>query len=621
MNLIHRGICLAALAVVILPSVPALAEGQTKPGLSCDESLITAFQPDDQTTVVGVKQFRAGESIALGRDDPARSPKATSDVCLVKLVVGPDNPGPEGAPSTASGIGIEVWLPSPERWNKRIHAMGGGGFQGGRHAAADGIGSPYAYHIAGIEGAVSSTTDTGHSDDIVLGTAQPRGDFALNPDGSFAGNLWEDFAVRAIHEQAVKTKQLTEAFYGEPAKHAYWEGGSTGGRQGHKLAQAYPDDFDGIIANYPALNWNPFVAALLYPQLVIQRDLGGKPLSEAQLDLVSNAAIAACDTVGGQHIGFILDPSQCRYNPVRDRGVLCKSDGGTNGTPDCVTRVQAWAINKMWYGPTRDGSVPDPARDNGWEMPRADGHIWFGPTRGTSLWNAFFTRAFGFPAGLANPGNTPTLGSDMIAIIAGDPTLADDGFINASGEAQSRWKELTYEDFGKLLEQSVAEEADKYASISADDPDLSLFRDRGGKMLFWHGLNDELIPPQGSIQYYESVMAAMGGTEAVQKFYRLYLVPGAGHGSANGSSNPASNPPQMGSQLYPLLVAWVEGGEAPGAMTLNTPPPGQPGAVGGIPMPAAAADARPMSLPACPYPQKVMYFAGDPFEAGSYKCR
>ncbi|MCB2074685.1 MAG: tannase/feruloyl esterase family alpha/beta hydrolase [Novosphingobium sp.] len=618
---IRRGMCLAALATASLPAVPAYAEGAAKAGLACDETLKSQFRPDAQTNVILVKQFRAGESIALDGDNPARSPKATNGVCLVKLVVGPGNPGPKDAPSTSRGIGIEIWLPSHDRWNKRIHAMGGGGFQGGRHASPEGIGSPYAYFIADREGAVSSTTDTGHGDEIVLGTAQPRGDFALNPDGSFASNLWEDFAVRAIHEQAVKTKALTEAFYGEPAKFAYWEGGSTGGRQGHKLAQAYPDDFDGIIANYPALNWNPFVAALLYPQFVIQRDLGGEPLSQAQLDLVSNAAIAACDVTGGQHVGFILDPSRCAYDPVRDRAVLCLSDGGTNDTPDCVTRKQATAINKMWYGPTRDGSVPDPAKDNGWIMPRAHGHLWYGLTRGTSLWNAYFTRAFGFPAGVANPGNTPTLGSDMIAIIAEEPSLADNGFVNESGKAQSGWKDLTYGEFAQLLEQAVAEDSEKFASINTDDPDLSEFRDRGGKMLFWHGLNDELIPPQGSVQYYEAVLAEMGGAEAVHEFYRLYLVPGAGHGSPNGSSNPGANPPQMGFQLYPLLVEWVENGKAPGAITLNTPSPGQPGAIGGIPLPPVAPDARQMSLPACPYPERISYVAGDPFQAGSYECR
>ncbi|MEZ5744671.1 MAG: tannase/feruloyl esterase family alpha/beta hydrolase [Sphingomonadaceae bacterium] len=570
----------ACLSVAGLSPAPALADAHSHTGLTCDESIKTGFRPDDHTTVVRVRLFRAGEPVALERDDPARSPRAASDVCLVKLVVGPGNPGPQGAPSTSPGIGIEVWLPAHDKWNRRIHAMGGGGFQGGRHATPNGVGSPFAFYIADREGAVTSTTDTGHGDDIVLGAGQPRGDFALNPDGSFASNLWDDFAVRAIHEQAVRTKQLTEAFYGEPARYAYWEGGSTGGRQGHMLAQNHPDDFDGIIANYPALNWNPFVAAILYPQLVIQRDLDGQPMTEAQMDLVSNAAIASCDRVSGKHLGFILDPSQCRYNPVKDRAVLCKSDGGRNATPDCVTRRQARAINKIWFGPTRDGSVPDPAMDNGWSMPRTQGHVWYGLARGTSLWNAYITRAFGFPAGVANPGNPPSLGSDMIAILAGDPSLADPGFVNASADARSAWKDLSYEEFAALLEQAIANDDEKYASISANDPDLTAFRDRGGKMLYWHGLSDELIPPQGSIAYYETVLDAMGGADEVHDFYRLYLVPGAGHGSPNGTSNPLANPPQMGSQLYPLLIDWVENGKAPGAITMNTPPPGQPGSLG-----------------------------------------
>ena len=88
-------------------SNPALAQP-----LACDDSIKTKFAPDAQTTVVLVKAFKKGEKLLLSRTNAAQAPIAANDVCLVKLMVGPGNPGPTGAPSTSAGIGIEVWLPS-----------------------------------------------------------------------------------------------------------------------------------------------------------------------------------------------------------------------------------------------------------------------------------------------------------------------------------------------------------------------------------------------------------------------------------------------------------------------------------------------------------------------------
>lgn len=122
-------------------------------------------------------------------------------------------------------------------------------------------------------------------------------------------------------------------------------------------------------------------------------------------------------------------------------------------------------------------------------------------------------------------------------------------------------------------------------------------------MLTWHGLNDEMIVVQGTIRYYKSVIAAMGGLADVQSFYRLYLIPGNGHGAHNGTSNPDANPPEA-PDLYPLLVNWVEKGIAPERVDMTTS--------------SSAAERK--SLPACPYPQKAHYGIGDPKVAASYTC-
>ncbi len=575
-------------------------------GLTCDDTLKEQFRPDELTKVVLVKPYAKGDALVLPGDDPAMAPKVGNDICLVKLMVGPGNPGPEGAPSTSDGIGIEIWLPSKANWNERIHALGGGGFQGGAAGSADNIGNPMAAAVAFTEGAVSSSSDAGHASvPKNYGIPDSGGDFLMLPDGSPNAVLWHDYSVRALHEQAVKTKALTDAYYGRPARYSYWDGSSTGGRQGHKLAQAHPEDFDGIIANLPAINFVPLLASMLWPQLVFERDLGGEPLTVEQQDLVSRAAIKACDTVGGQHLGFIMDPAQCRYDPVMDPGVLCVLEGGANEGPECLTRKQAVAVNKIWYGPSEDGSVPDPAEDNGWNIPVGGKQLWFGPARGTSLWNWFFTAMLGRPAGVANPGAASFLGAHGVALAAGNPKLAGTDFLNGRGNGEDGWKELSYEEFAEAVRRGNVLDATTFSQINTDNPDLSAFEAAGGKLLFWHGTNDEVIPVQGSMQYYDSVVEAMGSLERVQDFYRFYVVPGAGHQSPNGTANPAANPPIFSRDgLYAHLVKWVEQGEAPGRIVLESP------------------SAQPVtrSQPVCPYPAKARYAGGDPNAAESYDC-
>jgi len=475
-------------------------------------------------------------------------------------------------------------------------------------AGAGGAGgtTPSPSFIATVEGAVSANTDTGHN--------QPGGgSFAMNPDGSINEVLWNDFAQRGIHQMAVKSKQLTKAYYGKDAKYAYWDGFSTGGRQGHKLAQLHPDDFDGILAGAPAFNWTRFITNELFPQIVYLRDLGGVPLTSGQLNALGNAAINACDVVNGVHMGYIPDPSQCRYDPTQDASVICAANGGTNTTANCVTPLQAQAMNKLWYGQTRDGTAPPPSVDNSWSLhvPRGN-HLWYGLARGSS-----FGGLGGSNAGVPAPF---TISTDLVALELQDAKLATPSFINATatptGRGQDGWKNLSYGQLANAYDQGLVLQRN-FAHINTDEANLRPFRKSGGKMIMYHGLADVLIMPQGSVNYYERVIDEMEGLHQVQKFYRFFLVPGMAHGFSNGTTNPNANPPLPGSanadgvadgtsQLYDALTAWVEKGIAPSRIDIST----------------VATTAFPVvkSRPICAYPKKATYVAGDVNLASSYVC-
>ena len=175
-------------------------------------------------------------------------------------------------------INIEVWLPPPANWNHRFQAEGGGGYAG--------VISYSALAMAVTGDAVTgqfatASTDTGHP---ATGTAngqggangaQAGGGFALNPANDMLNEgLIVDFASRSLHEMTLKAKAVIKAYYGKPQNYAYWNGCSTGGRQGWMEAQMFPDDYDGILAGAPAFNWDRFIPAELWPELVMNLDVG-----------------------------------------------------------------------------------------------------------------------------------------------------------------------------------------------------------------------------------------------------------------------------------------------------------------------------------------------------------
>ena len=388
---------------------------------------------------------------------------------------------------------VKVWIALPLK-NWNGRFRGNGG--GGFLT-----GSAESLRGAVAQGFATAATDGGHEGG--------SGSFALDKSGRLNWQEIRDFAYLGIHDMTVVGKALTQAFYGKPPRYSYFVGLSTGGRQGLTEAQRYPADYDGIFSGCPAIHWASLVASTLWPQVVMN---DAKHLvSKEKLEAVTTAAIAACDRDDGVSDSVIDGPDKCMWDP--------KAFVGTKVGDGAFTEEDASVVRRIWAGPT--------------------GHerrfLWHGYSRGADLFATAGTE--GMPLKPKPFG----IGLDWFRY-----------FLTRSPDFDGT--KMTPAEFELLINQSVELFGPVFNSI---DPELSAFRDRGGKVIILHGLADQLIPHEGSIDYYERVQKQMGGAEQTAKFARLFLVPGVDHGFRGPGAAPNMN------RLLVSLVAWTEEGKAP----------------------------------------------------------
>jgi hypothetical protein len=349
------------------------------------------------------------------------------------------------------------------------------------------------------QGYATGATDTGHEGG--------SGSFALDANGRLNWQSIQDNAYLGIHDMTVVGKALTQAFYAKAPRYSYFVGGSSGGRQGLMEAQRYPHDYDGILSGCPAINWHRFLPSDLWPQVVMLTAKNFVPKSK--LDAATAAAVASCDASDGVTDGVIDDPSRCAYDP--------KALVGTKVGDSTFTEADADVVRKIWEGPRGQGGA----------------FLWYGLARGTDLF------------ALSNTGGSPLTGKPF--------GITMDWFrFFLVQNPQWDWTTITPAGFEFLWRQSV----EQYGAIfGTDDPDLTAFRDRGGKVIIYHGLADQLIPADGSIDYYKRVQQRMGGAEKTAQFARLFLSPGIDHGFRGPGPTPTG--------LNDAIIRWVEEGKAP----------------------------------------------------------
>jgi len=503
---VFAGLVAAGSAAMVLSAGSSVAAvGTDRPVRSC-ESLAAVQLP--HTTIVSATSVPASVSV------PAH--------CAVQAVV--------SNPPADDQIRIGVWLPT-ENWNRRFQGLGGGGFSGG---------SPTAVPTAALQaGYAAAATDAGHTGF--------SGSFALNPDGTLNWQLIADFGYLGIHEMTVTAQELVRRFYGRPFR-SYFNGCSTGGRQGLMEAQRYPKDYDGIAAGAPAINWTKFHPAQFWGQL--QMRLAGNVVAPCKLAAVTQAAIAACDPRDGVTDGIVGDWPGCRF----DARTLI----GTGTACGAITAADADLVNMMWAGPRGvDGEF-----------------LWYGLEREASL--------LALNNSVGGVGVPFFVGLEWFRYwLLQDPSWD--------------WQTMTYEHYLLLFQQSVLQ---YQAVIATDDPDLSGFRDAGGKVVFWHGAADPLIFFRGSVDYYERLVAATGGAKQTDKFARFFVAPGVGHCGGGQGAAPTD--------ALDAVVRWVEQGRAPAHLS------GQR---------TDSAGNVVLTRPVCQYPLVARYKGhGDTMDAKNFIC-
>jgi hypothetical protein len=532
-------------AVVAMPNIAAAA--------NC-ERLANLEIPD--VTSIAAKSFPGG---TFQPPDPAgfvptpATPHASPPIpnlpafCEVSVVVAPQ-------------INIEIWLPLPSAWTNRFRGVGGGGYAGTISWGA------LADALAG--GSATASTDTGHSA-FAANNGLSGGGFALKqPVDTLNTGLIEDFAERSELELARKGKAFARAFYGTGPRFSYWTGCSTGGRQGWIMAQRHPEEYDGLLTGAPAFNWDRFIPAELWGQVVMKEEVGA-PIAPAKLNAVNDAAVAAC--VGKTADGtlsadaFLADPRLCTFDPAKMR---CSAQPGN---PNCLTSQEAGAVRKIWDGP-RD------ARGR---------RLWFGLDRGASM--AGLNGSFPFP-------------------------IATDHFAYWLHQSPGfDWHTVTEQSFAKdfFASESKFEEV-----VGTDSTDLDGLIRHKAKNITYHGTADLLIFSRGTTNYFERLQKRYGA-QNVDKFARLFMAPGVSHCGGGAGANAFGNnafgglpvPSDAQHDIFQALIAWVESGTAPDRIVATKYVNDNP------------ANGVAFTRPLCVFPKLAAYKGtGNPADADNWTC-
>ncbi|KAL9109443.1 MAG: hypothetical protein Q9227_005951 [Pyrenula ochraceoflavens] len=468
-------------------------------------------------------------------------PTGLESIAICQVTVTYTHPGQNDTVNAYIGLPL-----SATDWNSRFLMLGGGGWVSGDVSQLV---------IPVLTGYASASTDGGHD------SATVTADWAL-VNGRVNWPTFVDYSSRSLDEAATLGKLATRTYFGSGIKHSYFNGCSTGGRQGLTFAQKYPNQFDGIVAAAPAIYWERLLTAMFWPY--VASNIAGVIPPQCITDAITDAAFAACDGLDGVLDNIISLPGQCHFDPrsTVGQGVTCSELGDAVIN---ITRADAELTELLYQGATTPNGT----------------FLWYGRNPGQDL------------SALINNTCTsldPSSCSHTAFSVAAD-WIQDFIVKNPSYD----YTNVGHATFARLFAQSVHE---YIASIGTESPDLAAFKARGGKMISWHGLQDQAIFPNQTVHYYNEVTAA---DPAVRDYYRLFLAPGVLHCGTGPGFDPTNS-------VLGAVEAWVEKGTAPKGLQ------GTATAVGESTTATRIADL-------CAYPEVMSYIGGNPNEASSFACR
>lgn len=469
-------------------------------------------------------------------------------------------------------ISFEMRLPLD--WNGRFWHQGNGGIDGSVVPATGALGGgPLTSAL--LQGFAVLSTDAGHSN------AQGGPAFGFDPQAR------RDYGYQAVGTMTPIAKALIASAYGKEPDRSYFGGCSNGGRHALVAAARYAADYDGILAGAPGYSLPLAALANIWGAQRYATVATANPSTPAGLQTaftsderrtVAAAVLARCDTLDGAVDGLVQDTEACqaRFNLTRDVPTCAGARDGT-----CLTQAQKQVINSIAKGATTsDGerfyaSFPfDPGIGGG----------------GVPFWE--FTAPLFLDSGAVG----------VIFKVPPDPSALSNGPGFALGL-----------DIDLALAQLYATDATYTESAMEfmtppNVRDLSALRERGAKVLVYHGVSDPNFSVEDSIAWYRGIDRHSGGPAT--GFARLYPVPGMNHCSGGPATDQAD--------FITPLVAWVEQGQAPQAITASARGPGNPG--GANPeVPASWAPDR--TRPLCPWPSVAHYTGtGSIEEAANFVC-
>ncbi|HWK42107.1 MAG TPA: DUF6351 family protein [Croceibacterium sp.] len=485
---VHAGaLLLAGSALAIGAASPAISEtvgsAQGNPAQRCTAMAQAAFGPD--VRIISTNHTAATPASGAG---PMAQP-ALPARCTVEGVIN------ERKGAGGNDYGIHFAIALPDEWSGRFLLQGGGGLNGSVNPPLGPVASGDTVALARGFAVISS--DSGHKGAVF--------------DSSFMADQRAalDFAETSVRTVALLGKEITRAYYGQPAAYSYMTGCSTGGREGMLASQRYPELFNGIIVGAPAMRAGDSNLGVEYTNVLLNaaapKDASGNPilsqlLTAADRKTILDGMLAQCDALDGLEDGMIENVAQCKFQPSKLQCSGAKQDG-------CLSAGQVSALEKGFAGPFDKAGYPI-----------------YAPM-------AFDTGIVSTPMGYLPSGGPGPFGPAPTAT-----SIDLDARVHAlRQDAASRLTDTNYW------------------------TNLNTYLDRGSKMIFFHGVSDFWFSPFATWDYYQRA-AETNGT-AFTDASRFYMVPGMLHCQGGNAFDQFD-------MLTPL-VEWVEKGKAPQSIAAN----------------------------------------------------